>query len=286
MPTFQVAAMARRHVTVVLSGDGGVEACGGYSFRFMPHAAVGVARRCVRGAAGRRLAAWCGERWPRSPRVPRLLRWGTQLENVSRDPATAYYSDLCQTKPHHTRRLLGLPVLRDLTRSRVYDEVTEPYRRCASSSAVQRAQYADLKLYLANDVLVKVDRMTMQHGLEVRCPLLDHRVVELAFRIPRRRKMPLLRPKYLLRQLARKRLPPQLANLPKHGFSAPVGEWIAGAHAAMFDADVLAPAAKVRTLLDMSYVRALVDEHRGRRADHSTSLWTVWMLARWMQHAL
>ena len=285
IPTFHVAAMARRHVTVALSGDGGDEAFGGYSFRYVPHALESVARRLLPGGPGQRASAWLGARWPRSPRLPRLLRWGTIIENLARDPASAYYADLCLVKPQVARRLLGLSPLRDPAASGVYEAVTEPYRQCPSSSPVQKAQYADLSIYLPNDVLVKVDRMTMQHSLEVRCPLLDHRVVELAFRIPRQRKMPHLRPKYLLRKLAERRLPPELARLPKHGFSAPIAEWLAGPCAPAFEADVLESGAAVQSVLDQTYARQLFTEHRAGRADHAQALWSVWMLARWFEMA-
>lgn len=283
IPTFHVAGMARRHATVVLSGDGGDEAFGGYSFRYAPHAVESMVRPLLCGASGRRAAAWLGTRWPRSPHMPRGLRWGTLLENIARDPAAAYFSDLCAVKPHEARRLLGLAPLRDPSTSCVYEAVTEPYRRCPSTSPIQRAAYADVKIYLANDVLVKVDRMTMQHGIEVRCPLLDHRLIELAFRIPTKHKMPLLRSKHLLRQLARRRLPPGLARLPKHGFSAPIGEWIAGPCAPMFEHDVCRRGAKVEGIIDTAYVRHLFDAHRAGRADHGQALWTVWMLARWFE---
>jgi len=285
VPTYHVAAMARRHVTVALSGDGGDEAFGGYSFRYVPHALESMARSFVPGAPGRSAAAWLGQRWPRSPQMPKALRWGTLLENLARDPAAAYYADLCMVKPHQARRLLGLAPLRDPSASAVYEAVTAPYRRCPSPSATQRAQYADLNIYLPDDVLVKVDRMTMQHGLEVRCPLLDHRVIELAFRIPSHRKMPRLRPKHLLRQIASRRLPSELARMPKRGFSAPIGEWIAGPCAAQFEADVFLTCGSIRSLVDGAYVRRLFDDHRARRADHAQLLWTVWMLARWASSA-
>src|SRR4029079_7555226 len=108
---------------------------------------------------------------------------------------------------------------RDPRTSSVYDAVTEPYRRCPSASALQRSEHADLKVYLPNDPLVKVDRMSMAHSLEVRCPLLDRRVVELAFRIPASQKQVGRQGKALLRALARQRLPPGLWKLPKKGFS-------------------------------------------------------------------
>ena len=285
VPTLHLSGMARRHVTVALSGDGGDEAFTGYSQRYVPHAIESIARPLVPGAPGRAAARWLAARWPRTPGVPRWLRWSILLDNIARDPAEAYYADLCVVKPREVRRLLGLPPLADLSGSAVYDVVTAQYRRCGSSSAVQRAQYADMHLYLPNDVLVKVDRMSMQHGLEVRCPLLDHRLFELAFRIPRRRKMPHLRPKYLLRQLARRRLPPQLATQPKHGFSAPIAEWIAGPWANVFNDDVLQRGARVQDLLDISRVRQLFEEHRSGRANHGQALWSVWMLARWCDSA-
>jgi asparagine synthase (glutamine-hydrolysing) len=281
VPTFHVASIARRHVTVVLSGDGGDEAFGGYTGRYAPHAVESFARTLVPGAAGQSAAGWLGRAWPRSRHLPRALRWGTLLENIGRDPASAYFADLCVVKPDMARRVLGLSPSRDLSDSPVYDVVTEPYRRCPSINPVQRAQYADVQIYLANDVLVKVDRMTMQHSVEVRAPLLDRRVIELAFRIPVQKKMPRLRSKYLLRQLARKRLPPQIATLRKHGFSAPMSEWLAGPCASRFRDDVLSNAAPIRDLVDTSIVRRLFEEHRRRRADHGQVLWSVWMLAKW-----
>jgi len=117
----------------------------------------------------------------------------------------------------------------------------------------------------------------------VRCPLLDHRMIELAFSIPTHRKMPRLKSKHLLRQLARKRLPAELAKLPKHGFSAPIAEWIKGPCASMFENDVCRPGAGVSSLVDSGYVRRLFDEHRSGRASHGQALWNVWMLARWME---
>jgi asparagine synthase (glutamine-hydrolysing) len=203
------------------------------------------------------------------------------LENIGSDPADAYYADLCFLKPFEARRLMGKPADRDARRSPVYEAVTAPYRRCTSSSPLQRAQYADFKIYLANDVLVKVDRMSMQHGLEVRCPLLDRRLVEMAFRMPSRSKMPRLTPKYLLRQLAAKRLPPALLRLPKHGFSAPAGAWITGSDSAMFDRDVFAADSTVRSLIDVDVVRTWAQEQRDGAIDRAQPLWGVWMLERW-----
>jgi asparagine synthase (glutamine-hydrolysing) len=279
VPTFYVSAMARRHVTVALSGDGGDETFGGYTYRYLPHAAEEYARRL--GGTACQVLGWLGARWPRSGRLPRIFRLATLLENVARDSAASYYFDLCFTKPNVTRRLMGLPAVSNLSETRTYELVTEPYRRCPSASVLQRAMYADLKIYLANDVLVKVDRMSMQHGLEVRCPLLDRRIVEFAFRTPIDVKMPWLRPKHLLRSMASTRLPAKVVRMPKHGFSAPVREWIARLYADRFRDDVLHAGSVTASLLDLKDVTRLFEQHREGTADHSHPLWAIWMLERW-----
>jgi asparagine synthase (glutamine-hydrolysing) len=280
IPTYYLSAMARRHVTVALSGDGGDEAFGGYASRYIPHAYEARARGLL-GRSGAAVAGWLGARWPRSTQLPRWLRAGTVLENLGRDAAAAYYADLCMLKPHETRALLGRDPDRDPRHSPVFEQVTRPYRQCPSGSDVQRAQFADLKIYLPNDVLVKVDRMSMAHGLEVRAPLLDRRVVEAAFRIPAERKLAGGRSKYFLRALARTRLPEPIVNRRKHGFDAPIGRWIAGPLRGAFNNDVMASASPIRSMLDDRVVAAMLRDHTAGHRDHSFALWAVWVLARW-----
>jgi asparagine synthase (glutamine-hydrolysing) len=281
IPTYYVSREARRHVTVALSGDGGDEAFGGYDFRYLPHAAEDAVRRLTPGPL-RQLAGAAGARWPRSPRLPRALRLGTLLENLGRDAEGAYFEDLCFLKPAAARTLLGRPATPRAEDTEVYDTVTGAYRRCPSSSPVQRAEYADLKIYLANDVLVKVDRMSMRHSLEVRCPLLDHRLVEFAFRLPQRLKQAHRRGKHLLKRIAADRLPAELLERRKRGFTAPIGEWIAGPYRERYRQDVLAGGAAVATLLDQACLRRWFAEHVSGERDHSYVLWAVWVLETWM----
>ena len=217
IPTYYVSQAARRHVTVALSGDGGDEVFGGYDFRYVPHALEARARAALAPRGGGLGAAfrWLGRRWPRWRRLPRPLRLATLLQSLGLEPEAAYYADLCFLKPADARALLGRASDPDPRRSPVYEAVDAPYRRCPSPCPLQRAQYADLKVYLADDVLVKVDRTSMQHALEVRSPLLDRRIVELAFRVPAATKMPRLRAKHLLRGVARGRLPRAILDSPE-----------------------------------------------------------------------
>ena len=180
---------------------------------------------------------------------------------------------------------MGLKPDRDPTKSPVYQQVTEPYRRCPSKDAVQRAEYADLKIYMPNDPLVKVDRMSMAHGLEVRCPLLDRKVVELAFRIPASRKQQGTQGKALLRALARRRLPGKLWQLPKRGFTVPIGRWIAGPDAKQFQDEVLDRRGALAQQIDVNELERRFVAHRSGQADHGYALWSAWVLERWLAGA-
>lgn len=281
IPTWYVSRAARRHVTVALSGDGGDEAWAGYDFRYVPHAMEASARQWMPLALGPTLGR-IGQRWPRGRRVPRALRAGTLLENLSHDPAGAYYCDLAFLKPAHARQLMGLSPDGDPTTSPIYEAVTEPYRACRSTNAVQRAEYADLKVYLPNDPLVKVDRMSMSHGLEVRCPLLDRRVIELAFRIPASTKQDARQGKVLLRRLATQRLPGALSSLPKRGFTVPIDDWIRESRTA-FEGEVLDAGALTGTYLDRRRLASVSHADPLDHADHGYALWAVWVLERWLR---
>lgn len=283
VPTSYLMSAVRERVTVALSGDGGDELFGGYPFRYVPHAREARLRELLGVTGARRLLGLVGSWWPRSRRVPRLLRWGSILENLGRAPEDAYYLDLCFLKPWDARRLLGLAPDRDPRASPVHAAVTTPYRSCPSGSPLQKAQLADLRVYLPNDVLVKVDRLSMLHGLEVRCPLLDRKIVEFAFRLPTEAKMPGLSPKHLLRRLAGSRLPPELLRLPKHGFTAPVARWFAGAVGDQFREEVLGRSARSSALVDRRCLGDFLDEHRRGTADRSHALWAVWVLERWLR---
>ena len=283
IPTYYVSKMARRHVTVALTGDGGDESFGGYDFRYVPHAWECRVRPWLGGRTGRRVLGRLGSHWPRSQGLPKALRWRTILQNLSVDPADAYFLDLCFLKPGDARTLMGSDGTGDPRLSPVYEQVTAPYRRCPSRSPLQRAQYADLKVYLPNMPLVKVDRMSMHHSLEIRSPLLDRQVVEFAFRVPTDSKLPNLQCKFLLRQLAQQRLPAQLLSLPKKGFSAPISDWIRGELREQYRDEVLSPQSRVGSWLDTRILQGWFDEHVRGAVDRSFPLWCVWVLERWQR---
>jgi asparagine synthase (glutamine-hydrolysing) len=204
------------------------------------------------------------------------------MQNVGSDPADAYYRDLCFTKPALVNRLLGRPMRASgRLAGPVYQAITDAYRRCPSPDAVQCAQYADAQIYLPNDVLVKVDRMSMLHSLEIRCPILDRRILEMAFRIPSRRKLKWPQGKLLLRAIAARRLSTATATRRKRGFDAPLQEWTRSEYSTQVERDLLGGTSIVRTLFDPAIIRQVFNEHRQGARDHSHVLWTMWMLEWW-----
>jgi asparagine synthase (glutamine-hydrolysing) len=281
IPTYYLCRTARQHVTVALSGDGGDESFAGYDFRYKAQRIEGWIRENASDRLRTGGARALSSVWPRWTRLPRGLRLGTLFDNLAGPAEDAYYADLCFLKPTAARALLGIRGNHDPRASAVFESVVAPFRRWPSASLLQRVQYADLKVYLPNGPLVKVDRMSMWHGLEVRCPMLDRRVVEFAFRQPTVRTMPGLRGKFLLRSLAQTRLPEPLWRLPKRGFSAPVGSWLAGEFAGPFRDEVMGTNSFVNSVCDGHEVKALFEQNRARTADHGYALWALWMLERW-----
>jgi asparagine synthase (glutamine-hydrolysing) len=144
-----------------------------------------------------------------------------------------------------------------------------------------RALYFDLKTWLADDGLVKVDRMSMAHALEVRCPLLDHRIVEMAARLPARLKLDGGRTKVLLRRVAERRLPAEILSRPKRGFAPPVSRWLREDLKDLSYDLLLAPDAFGSGLFERREVERLLDDHGARRLEAGWALWTLLMLEVW-----
>jgi len=151
---------------------------------------------------------------------------------------------------------------------------------------LDRLQYVDTKLYLPADILVKVDRMSMQHSLEARVPFLDRSMLELSRRMPSRLRLRGLTTKYLLRRAMAKRLPPAVLNGKKRGFNVPMPAWLAGG-LRDFTHDVLAPdRVRRQGLFRPAAVERLVNDHLSRRIDQSRAIWTLLVLSVWQDEIL
>jgi asparagine synthase (glutamine-hydrolysing) len=280
IPTWYVSREARRNVTVALTGDGGDESFGGYDFRYVPHRRDAALRRVFPGRPSRLLFRGLATLWPRGGTLPRALRLASVLRNLGMEEDEAFYHDLCFTSPALADALA--PDLAPFGKE-VEWRVRAVYRSSRGADPLQAIMRADAKLYLPEDVLVKADRMSMAHGLEVRSPLLAKRVVELAFRIPSSFKLRERRSKYLLRTLAEKHVPPALLRLPKRGFHIPLERWMREDLRPAFEEQVLSSPGDMADFLDIRAVRALWSEHLSGRIDRGYTLWTIWAFQSWLR---
>jgi asparagine synthase (glutamine-hydrolysing) len=164
-----------------------------------------------------------------------------------------------------------------------YEKHRRLYEQCESADPIDRALYVDAKTYMVDDVLTKVDKMSMAVSLETREPLLDHKLLEYAATIPSSLKLHDGTSKYLLRQLLKRRLPASILARPKQGFAAPIGQWLAGPLQRMGQDLLFDGRLAQRGIVRSSAVKQLWENHRSGRADHKHRLWAVVMLELWFR---
>jgi asparagine synthase (glutamine-hydrolysing) len=278
VPAFRLAEVARRHVTVVLTGDGGDESFAGYR-RYRQLALtrpVEVVPPAGRRPAARALEALAGGTEGRSA-LPRAARLAGRLAS----PPYDRYGQLFGFFGARDRQRLYGPVLREaLVAGEPRRHLTAAWHdHRAASGWRERAMAIDVETYLPDDLLVKSDITSMAHGLEVRSPLLDHILVEHCAQLPMRLKARGRHDKVLLRDIARGWLPDEIVERPKHGFAVPVDAWLRGPLRELPEL-LLEPRALDRGLFVASQVRAVIDEHRAGH-DRSLLLWALLALELW-----
>jgi asparagine synthase (glutamine-hydrolysing) len=276
VPTYYVSAAAREDVTVALSGDGGDELWAGYA-RHKVERWEAKARGWL-GAAGGRFAGQLAGRLPLAFRGTRSLRHLalSPSEACARKHAYGLFDDGRST-------IYSAAFAAGVAGADPFAGFRDAYDACPSSDPLDRALYVDVKTYLVDDIMTKVDKMSMAVSLEAREPLLDHKLLEFAATVPSSLKLKNGRSKYLLRRLLEKRLPKAIVDRPKHGFEAPIGEWLRGPLAPMVDALLLDGRMKDRGVFDERAVGRLWREHRDNARDHRHRLWSLVMLELWFR---
>src|SRR5581483_5033462 len=277
VPTYYVSKAARAYVTVALSGDGGDELWAGYARHRVERAELSA--RAWLGDRGGRLAGRIGARLPLALKGVRSLRY------LALPPA-----DACAQK--HAYGLFDQWIRSSLYSPDFAHEVRDAdpfvdfrlaYQSCGSADPLDRALYVDVKTYLVDDIMTKVDKMSMAVSLESREPLLDHRLLEFAATIPSSLKLTQGRSKHLLRRLLERRIPNAIVDRPKHGFSAPIARWLRGPLAPMVDALLTDGRLRDRGVFNEQTIARLWREHRDGTADHCHRLWSLVMLELWFR---
>ncbi len=275
IPTYLLSQFTRKSVTVALSGDGGDEVFAGYetyrawrAMQYYRHVPWFLRRGLVRPVVNR---------LPVSHRdVSFDLKAKRFIKGDGLTPTRRHLLWMTQLDDDVKRSVLGQKAAQLLEAARVLEEVP-----AQPEHELKRVQYLDTKVYLPGDILVKVDRMSMAHALEVRVPLLDHRVVEFAARLPVRYKLRNLTTKYILKKAAASWLPASIPKRPKKGFSVPMARWLREDLREML-LDTLSPGTiRSQGFFEPKCVARLVKEHQDKIFDRSRELWTLMVFTRW-----
>jgi asparagine synthase (glutamine-hydrolysing) len=280
IPTLWVSRLARQHVKVVISGDGGDEAFGGYA-RYAHDLGEATLRRRLPGWLRGPLLGVAAKLWPKADWLPRCLRAKTLLTNLALDAPAAYANTLTLCRNPWRRQLLSGDLNRQLNGYRPERRIGERYAQAPADDPLAGMIAADVGVILPDDFLVKVDRASMACGLEVRPPLVDHELLELAARIPSALKVHGGETKWIFKQVYRDRLPAGFTMRPKQGFEIPIDRWLRGPLRDVFESTVLAPGGRVADWIDQSTVRRLYQRHLAGVGRHGSELWSLLVLARW-----
>ncbi|MEO8592533.1 MAG: asparagine synthase (glutamine-hydrolyzing) [Candidatus Solibacter sp.] len=273
IPTFIVSEFAARYVKVALSGDGGDELFGGYTSLQQVQRLSGLDRV---PQVARLLLSWISARLPYSAYGKNFLHMAGCRNGLDRYFAFNY-------APYHMRSRLLRPEWMMPAEAGFLARVLPDCILPESAGTLSQVMHWEASANLTGDMLVKVDRMSMANSLEVRSPLLDHELAELAATIPHAWKISQGQGKRILLDAVGDRLPPALLNRPKWGFGVPLVDWFRGELRDFLRDNVTSAAFLDRGMVSPEFLRALLDEHDSGRRDNSHWLWSLLVLSLWFQ---
>ena len=279
LPTYRVCELAREEVTVALSGDGADEAFAGYRRLVFQHQEERL-RGLIPGFLRRGVLGPLAHVWPQMDWAPRPLRARATLASLSKSGAEGYAEAVGVTGLQQRSRLFN-----DAAHHALGDHVAETRYWQAMHDAparepLDRAQYADLKIWLPGDILTKTDRMSMAVGLEAREPLLDYRLVEFAASLPASMRVKRGTGKAIMKQAMERYLPHDILYRPKMGFVTPVSQWFRGPLVEQARALATSSTLARSGWFDMAEIERVVAAHQSGRRDHGRLIWQFFMLEK------
>jgi asparagine synthase (glutamine-hydrolysing) len=276
IPTYRVCQLARRHVTVALSGDGGDEGLGGYR-RYRLHAAEERLRSTMSASLRKPLFGWLGRAYPKADWAPRVLRAKSTFQALARDSVGAYFHSVSIFRDDMRRQLYSRAFKASLDGYDASDTFRRHAQRVEVDDPLALVQYLDMKTYLVGDINTKVDRASMAHSLEVREPLMDHPLLEWLGTLPSSYKLRGGVGKALLKDAMKPYLPDDLMHRPKQGFAVPLARWFRGPLRDRMRHAILGDRLEATGLFDRRYLNELVEDHASGARDYSAPLWTLLM---------
>jgi asparagine synthase (glutamine-hydrolysing) len=279
VPTYYVSQIARQHVTVALSGDGGDESFAGYR-RYKMTMWEDKLRSRVPAGLRRSVFGPLGQVYPKLGWAPRAIRAKSTFQSLARDPIEGYFYGISCCPPSMKNKLLSGDVWKQLGGYDSADVLRYHYDRAGTEDPLSRIQYVDIKTYLVDDILTKVDRASMAVSLEVRCPLLDHKLMELIAQMPSGLKLRNGQGKYIFKKALERILPPAVLSRKKKGFSIPVAEWFRGELKGYAYDRLIGVRDEA---LNHTFLMRCWNQHQRGQRDWSALLWCVLMFKSWRE---
>ena len=273
VPTESVCALARRHVTVALSGDGGDEIFAGYR-RYRWHQMAEAVRAYMPAPLRRGVLGQLAAAYPRMDWAPRWLRAKHTLTEISLDSALGYYRTVAKVHHDQRRGLFSAPLRAQLDGHDPAARIVDLMQTCDTDDSLLQAQFVDVNTYLVGDILTKVDRTSMAHSLEVRAPFLDHRFVEWGMSLPAALKLRGQEGKYLLKRALEPLVPNEILYRRKQGFAMSLSG-LFRAEAGRLRSRLLGGKMADCGLFDGAAIHQLITQHEHGRWDHAGPLWLL-----------
>jgi asparagine synthase (glutamine-hydrolysing) len=287
IPTYYVSKMAREKVTVALSGDGGDEIFAGYINRYYMNRLEGSIRKKLPSFLRKTILGPLGEIYPRVDYLPRPFRLKRFLSNLSHSFEQAYFRDMSfYFLPEMKKKLYRPEFQRAVNDFNAFDILGDHFRVNQNSDSTSRVQYVDIKTYLPEDILVKVDRMSMAHSLEVRAPILDHKLIEYVGGLPSNLKLKGKESKYIFKKMLEDRLPPNILYRKKQGFSIPLASWLRNEMRGFVEETLFSTQNGLSTFFNLKYIEDMWRRHLSSRQDYAYPMWGIMMFSLWQQKFL
>jgi len=276
IPTYRVCQLARTHVTVALSGDGGDESFGGYR-RYRMHVGEERMRSALPLSFRRPVFGLLGQMYPKADWAPRVFRAKSTFQALARESVEAYFHGVSILRDEMRAQLFSNSLKARLAGYNAVEVFHRHAQRANRDDALALVQYLDLKTYLVGDINTKVDRASMAHSLEVREPLMDHPLVEWLAGLPSSKKVLGSEGKYTLKRAMEPYLPAGILYRPKMGFAVPLAGWFRGPLRGRVREALLGSRLLDTGFFDRAYLGYLLDAHQSGRRDFSAPLWTLLM---------
>jgi asparagine synthase (glutamine-hydrolysing) len=285
IPTYRVCQLARKRVTVALSGDGGDENLAGYR-RYKYAMAENRVRARLPSALRRPLFGTLGKLYPKADWAPRMFRAKTTFEALSRDLVEGYFHGVSIMPDRMRDHLFSDRFRTELQGYRAIEVMRGHADKSPTDDPLSMIQYLDMKTYLPGDILTKVDRASMAHALEVRVPLLDHKLVEWISGLPPDMKLHGNEGKYVFKKSLESYLPDDILYRNKMGFAVPLAGWFRGPLKQRVRDALLGPALAETGIFNTAFLAEMVEQHQSGRRDYSAPIWTLLMFEAFLRKEL